>query len=122
MVREQELRRKEAERLNENRRRAALVASSAVSDALLDTVNQSVVEIFNNQRALDVEAKQLHAQTSRMVKQTAQWVAAVEKFNLALKELGDVDTWARTIENDMRSIASTLEYVHSDAGSQAQAR
>jgi len=35
---------------------------------------------------------------------------------LATQELGDVQSWAQSIENDMRTIASALEYVHQGSG------
>ena len=35
---------------------------------------------------------------------------------LRLQELGDVQSWAQSIENDMRTIASALEYVHQGSG------
>lgn len=34
----------------------------------------------------------------------------------ATQELGDVQSWAQSIENDMRTIASALEYVHQGSG------
>jgi hypothetical protein len=30
----------------------------------------------------------------------------------AEQEIGDIESWARTIEADMRQIAANLEYVH----------
>tara|TARA_R110002050_G_scaffold22411_1_gene61019 strand:+ start:334 stop:618 length:285 start_codon:yes stop_codon:yes gene_type:complete len=36
------------------------------------------------------------------------------RFNLfiSFKELGDVENWAGTVEDDMRTITTILEYVH----------
>lgn len=33
-------------------------------------------------------------------------------FNDTLKDLGDVKNWAKAIEDDMRTISSTLEYTY----------
>ena len=67
---------------------------------------------YNNQRQLEVEAKQLQAHVSRLTRQTSQWISMIENFNQSLKELGDVENWARTIETDMMTVASALEYAY----------
>lgn len=36
----------------------------------------------------------------------------LENFNQSLKELGDVENWARTIETDITTLASALEYAY----------
>ena len=36
----------------------------------------------------------------------------IDNFNHTLKELGDVENWARAIETDMIAIASALEYAY----------
>lgn len=33
-------------------------------------------------------------------------------INLFLQELGDVENWAKSIEADMRTLSSALEYVY----------
>ncbi|KAG1941095.1 biogenesis of lysosome-related organelles complex 1 subunit [Pimephales promelas] len=71
-----------------------------------------VAQAYVNQRKLDHEVKTLQVQASQFSKQTAQWISMVENFNQALKEIGDVENWARSIEMDMRTIATALEYVH----------
>lgn len=42
-------------------------------------------------------------------------------FNESLKQLGDVENWAKVIENDMQEISSILEYVYKSSNQQAVA-
>ena len=100
-------------RVLEQLQRAAVDSVQKVSDALLTKVNTGVASVFANQKAIEGEAKALQTQSARLVKQTSQWVGAVDKFNAALKELGDVESWARAIEADLRDVAATLDYVNS---------
>ena len=74
--------------------------------------SSSVESAYNNQRQLETEAKQLQNNISRLTKQTQQWISMIDSFNHALKELGDVENWARAIETDMVAIASALEYAY----------
>ncbi|XP_015412954.1 PREDICTED: biogenesis of lysosome-related organelles complex 1 subunit 1 isoform X2 [Myotis davidii] len=71
-----------------------------------------VAQAYMNQRKLDHEVKTLQVQAAQFAKQTGQWIGMVENFNQALKEIGDVENWARSIEMDMRTIATALEYVY----------
>ena len=52
----------------------------------------------------------MHLNATNFAKQTAAWLLLIDSFNSSLKELGDVESWARTIEGDMRAVSSTLEY------------
>eukprot|EP01097_Dermamoeba_algensis_P002509 TRINITY_DN1997_c0_g1_i1.p1 TRINITY_DN1997_c0_g1~~TRINITY_DN1997_c0_g1_i1.p1 ORF type:complete len:128 (+),score=22.38 TRINITY_DN1997_c0_g1_i1:52-435(+) len=83
-----------------------------VSHGLLDSVNIGVANVFANERRLDQEAKALQSSTQKLSKQTANWVSLIASFNDALKELGDIENWAHTIENDMLTISTSLEFIH----------
>lgn len=71
-----------------------------------------MAQAYLNQKRLDAEAKQLHASATNFSKQTQQWLQLVETFSSALKELGDVENWAKTIEGDVRIITNALENVY----------
>lgn len=71
-----------------------------------------VAQAYLNQKRLDAEAKQLHIGASNFAKQTQQWLSLVETFSSALKEIGDVENWARTIEGDVRTVAGALDSVY----------
>ena len=82
----------------------------------------NTLQAYLNQKRLDSEAKQLHLNASNFSKQTASWLTLIESFNKSLKEVGDVESWAKSIENDMRAVSSTLEYaykVNSEGGVQS---
>ena len=70
------------------------------------------LQAYLNQKRLDSEAKQLHLNATNFSKQTTAWLQLIDNFNNSLKEVGDVESWAKTIENDMRAVSSTLEYAY----------
>ncbi|XP_036026080.1 biogenesis of lysosome-related organelles complex 1 subunit 1 isoform X1 [Onychomys torridus] len=99
-------------RTSEKRRQEAITAATCLTEALVDHLNVGVAQAYMNQRKLDHEVKTLQVQAAQFAKQTGQWIGMVENFNQALKEIGDVENWARSIELDMRTIATALEYVY----------
>uniref|UniRef100_A0A8C5H6L8 Biogenesis of lysosome-related organelles complex 1 subunit 1 n=2 Tax=Gouania willdenowi TaxID=441366 RepID=A0A8C5H6L8_GOUWI len=112
LLKEHHVKQNERKDLQERRRREAIAAATCLTEALVDHLNVGVSQAYVNQRKLDHEVKTLQVQASQFSKQTAQWISMVEGFNQALKEIGDVENWARSIEMDMRTIATALEYVH----------
>ena len=83
------------------------------ADAVLDSVNTGVTEVYVNQRLLDGESRKLQQQCAKFAKQTKQWVALCEGLSKSLNEIGDIENWARVMENDVVAIAATLEAIHS---------
>ncbi|XP_066931823.1 biogenesis of lysosome-related organelles complex 1 subunit 1-like [Clytia hemisphaerica] len=100
----------------EERKKVALKAVKDFSGRLVDLLNADVEKAYNNQRALENEAKILQQHVNQLSKQTMQWATMLENFNQSLKELGDVENWARTIETDITTIASALEYAYKGDG------
>ncbi|GJQ87365.1 hypothetical protein Trydic_g17409 [Trypoxylus dichotomus] len=104
-----------AKESQENKRKEACAAASQLTQALVDHLNVGVAQAYLNQKRLDAEAKQLHASSASFAKQTQQWLNIVELFSSALKELGDVENWAKTIEGDVRLITNALENVYKNS-------
>ncbi|XP_071495573.1 biogenesis of lysosome-related organelles complex 1 subunit 1-like [Diadema antillarum] len=101
--------------IQEKRKKEAAAAATAVTRSLVENLNSRVAVAYKNEKKLDAETKQLQANAAQFAKQSQQWLSLVENFNQALKELGHVENWARSIETDMQTIASALEYAYKDS-------
>ena len=110
LVKEHQSRQTARKEHQEVKRKEALAAASELTTALVDHLNVGVAQAYLNQKRLDSEAKQLHLNATNFSKQTAAWLLLIDGFSASLKELGDVASWARSIEGDMRAVSSTLEY------------
>uniref|UniRef100_A0A0K8TS14 Biogenesis of lysosome-related organelles complex 1 subunit 1 n=1 Tax=Tabanus bromius TaxID=304241 RepID=A0A0K8TS14_TABBR len=109
MVKEHQAKQSQRKEEQEAKRKEAIESSNELTQALVDHLNVGVAQAYLNQKRLDAEAKQLHAGATTFAKQTHQWLQLIEGFSGALKELGDVENWARSIEGDMRIISDSLE-------------
>lgn len=121
LVKEHQSRQSKFKEEQEKRKKDALESVKAFTSSLVDALNSEVEQAYENQKRLDQETKKLQAQATRYMKQAQQWKGLVEGFHKALKDLGDLEQWARTIEADMNVVVSTLEYAYrgpsGDAGS-----
>eukprot|EP00008_Paramoeba_atlantica_P003780 CAMPEP_0201488690 /NCGR_PEP_ID=MMETSP0151_2-20130828/19326_1 /ASSEMBLY_ACC=CAM_ASM_000257 /TAXON_ID=200890 /ORGANISM="Paramoeba atlantica, Strain 621/1 / CCAP 1560/9" /LENGTH=113 /DNA_ID=CAMNT_0047874041 /DNA_START=53 /DNA_END=391 /DNA_ORIENTATION=- len=79
------------------------------SSELMNSVNTGVSVIFVNQKKIEEESQKLQLESQRFAKQTTLWLQTMERFYDSFKELGDVENWASTVEEDMQTIADTLE-------------
>lgn len=112
MVKEHQARQAQRKEEQEIRRKEAIESSNELTQALVDHLNVGVAQAYLNQKRLDAEAKQLHVGATNFAKQTHQWLQLIDNFSSALKELGDVENWARSIETDMQTIQGTLEIAY----------
>jgi len=112
LVKEHQARQVTRKEQQEVRKKEALTAANNLTTALVDHLNVGVAQAYLNQKRLDSEAKQLHLNATNFSKQTSAWLQLIDSFNNSLKEVGDVESWAKTIETDMRTISSTLEYAY----------
>ena len=99
-------------RVAERRKSEAVAAVGVATSAMMDSVNSGAAVVWHNQQQLEAEARLLHQQTQRLAKQSAQWVQSYQDFHQALKALGDVENWAKSIESDMAFIHSSLDALH----------
>ncbi|XP_017773207.1 PREDICTED: biogenesis of lysosome-related organelles complex 1 subunit 1 [Nicrophorus vespilloides] len=122
MVKEHHQKQVVRKELQESKRKDACAAASDLTQALVNHLNVGVAQAYLNQKRLDAEAKQLHTSATNFSKQTQQWLTLVETFSSALKEIGDVENWAKTIEGDVRTISMALESVYKTSQENAQSQ
>ncbi|KAH8394699.1 hypothetical protein KR222_002073 [Zaprionus bogoriensis] len=112
MVKEHHAKQSKRKQEQEVRRKEAIETSNELTQSLVDHLNVGVAQAYLNQKRLDAEAKQLHVGATNFAKQTHQWLQLIDNFSSALKELGDVENWARSIEGDMQVIQQSLELAY----------
>lgn len=109
LVQENRVRRERLAADNEVRKREAIASIGAATDAAMDSINDGSAAVWHNQQQLEAEARLLHQNSQRLAAEASQWVASYQGFHHALKNLGDIENWARAIESDMTFISSSLD-------------
>ena len=108
---QQTARRADNKKLIEEKRKNMYACAAAANKALLSSVNDGVAQVHEKEKQLEIESKKLHDETALFVKQTSQWLDMYKRLNNSMNELGDVETWAKRVQAEMKTIASSLEYV-----------
>lgn len=122
LAKEHQAKQQARKEVQEKLKKEANECAAAVTHALVDHLNAGVSQAYLNQKRLDTEAKLLQLNATQFSRQTTQWLKLVEGFNQALKEIGDVENWSKSIETDMRTIANALEYVYKEESEQQGGR
>lgn len=91
-----------------NKRVIAERAIEKLTSENVRELNEGVSQAYLNQHKLDNEARKLQANVAKLTKQAQQWMVACNGLNEAVKDLGDITTWTKTIENDVKFIAGAI--------------
>ena len=115
-VKEHQEKQSNVKETQEKKRKAAVQSVQRCTVSMVNCLNDGVEQAYDNQRKLDKEAKSLQHHSAKYVRQTTQWLSLVEGFHKSLKNLGDLEQWACTIESDMQTVSDTLEYAYQGSG------
>lgn len=93
-----------------NQKRAlAEKAIEGLTSENVKKLNDGIARAYLNQHKLDSEARKLQANVAKLTKQAQQWMIVCNSLNNAVKDLGDVTTWTKTIENDVKFVTDAIE-------------
>ena len=104
-------RRNDNKKILEEKRKVMYACAASANQALLSSINDGVAQVHENEKQLEIESKKLHDETAAFVKQTSQWLNMYKRLNNSMNELGDVETWAKRVQAEMKTVASSIEYV-----------
>ncbi|KAJ6229638.1 bloc-1 complex subunit 1 [Anaeramoeba flamelloides] len=86
--------------------------SKGVTTHLLTSITGGVNVVFQNQRHLETEVSKLQTQIGKFYKEADQWKDLIKRINEPLKELGDVENWMRTIDQDLKDLVFCVNFVN----------
>ena len=86
-------------------------AVSGLTEALVDTVNSGVVDVFENQKRIEEEARALKVKSAKFASVTSEWVRIVQGFDAELREIGDFEGWIKAMEFDLNNLTGMMEDV-----------
>ena len=106
--------------LQEVRRKEIQQLCSQLNVLLVNRMNSRVEGAYINQKKLQSHTRQLQYNSTNLQKQSEQWLKLLDNFNEALKEIGDVSNWAKSLEDEMTKISHTLAYAYKGEVEQSQ--
>ena len=91
------------------RRKDATEKVAKLTSTLVSGINRGVLEVFENQKQVEKEAKNLQKKVDAFKEQSAQWVKSLETFDESLKSIGDFENYVMTLEKELSDIAEELK-------------
>jgi len=85
------------------------MATAKLTESLTDSVNAGVIEVFENQKKVEIAARELNESTAAFKTTAASWAKDLEAFDKELRAIGDFENWVRAMEHDLASLAQALE-------------
>lgn len=92
-----------------SKRVAAEKAVENLTGESVKELNDGIAQAYLNQHKLDTEVRKLQSNVTKLTKQAQQWMIACNNLNGAVKDLGDISTWTKAIQNDIKIIAEAVE-------------
>ncbi|KAB2606715.1 hypothetical protein D8674_006432 [Pyrus ussuriensis x Pyrus communis] len=89
------------------RRMMPLRRAVSVAELLVEAVN-----LFVNEKRIDLEIQAWTATISQFGKRTDQWLSVMCSINTAIKEIGDFEKWMKIMEFDSQSINAAIHNIH----------
>merc|ERR1711935_236124 len=90
---------KSREKIKKLEQRTAQLAAKYAKELSIK-LNEPIRRCYQNEKKCDVEIKRVEAETGKLVAINAQWKEKLDAFELALRELGDVQAYTYAIERD----------------------
>ncbi len=84
---------------------------SGLTESFVDAVNLGVVDVFENQKRIESDARALRDKSAKFARVTGEWVAIVDGFDAELRKIGDFERWIRAVEFDLDNITGVVERV-----------
>ena len=92
----------------ENREEASEKVAKLTS-TLVSGINRGVLEVFENQKQVEKEAKILQKKVEEFKEESGKWVKSLEDFDESLKAIGDFENYVMTLEKELVVISEELK-------------
>jgi DNA-binding helix-hairpin-helix protein with protein kinase domain len=93
----------------------AIESCNKFSKVMLDYANRGAEGVYASQIEIEKQSKLLEKEAEKLVKNVDRWTEMYKKFNVALKEVGEVENWANAIEKDLKFVVDQLQELSSNS-------